>query len=100
MGRSTTPKYDAQYWDQDGYHQIAWDCRRHGRATHRNAEKMRCALNKSFQAGGTNEHVRLLGRKHPGMKGGIPHISKFQIVRNTSQRTVVAEAIQPMFEVI
>jgi hypothetical protein len=89
MGRYITPTYYAYYFDQDGRNEIAWS----GSATHERAEETRQALNRSFQPGGCNEHIRL-------KSGGIPHVNKVQVIRNNRSGEIVAEAKMPMFEVV
>lgn len=92
MGTSYTPKYRAEYQDQKGWHWISYMVQDNGPATEANAEKLRKALNESFQPGGVNEAVSK-------MNGFIPHVSRLVIVRQSDNKQV-ANARAPMFEVI
>lgn len=93
MGKSVTPKYRAQYYDQSGKHMIDWCCKRNGRPTEANAEKLRQSLNKSFGPDGVNYHVSKAA-------GYIIHVHKVDIERNTLYGEIVATAKAPLFEVL
>lgn len=86
---SYTPKYQCFVYDQERKYGLAWK----GRASEARAEKFRVALNKSFQPGGSNDHIRL-------RNGGIPHVHRVDIVTNDRYYNVVATASMPMFEVV
>jgi len=89
MGKSITPKYRARYRDQKGWHDIMWK----GRPSDARAEQTRKDYNKSFQPGGANWRVSELS-------GYVPHISKFEVIRNVYGGEVVASATAPMFEIV
>lgn len=88
MGRTVTPTYRMEYWDQGGHHQQAWS----GRPTNANLAKYIRAHIKSLKKGGVNYHVSLALKYIP-----VPH--KARIVR---QKTgdVVATWKAPSFMVI
>jgi len=89
MGRSITPKYTARVTVQDGSFTVMWN----GRATDARAEDYRKMMNKSYQAGGSNAHIRL-------KNGGIPHASKVEVRLNVINGCVVASATMPTFEAV
>ncbi|MDP2661737.1 MAG: hypothetical protein Q8R28_13500 [Dehalococcoidia bacterium] len=105
MGRSITPKYRVEYWDQAGFHQEVWDSRPinrpldrnrtgYGQPTQANLERWRQARNESMLPGKVNEQVSK-------MYGYMPHISRAQIVHNVPGKgSVVAEVRAPAFEVV
>ena len=83
------PKYVVRTYDQDGPTVTAW----RGHATEKRAEAYRVKMNDSFQPGGANDHIRL-------KNGGIPHISRVDILTNDRYNSIVATARMPMFEVV
>ena len=109
MGRSYQPKYRVEYIDNHfksvndgcytgsesptrGCKMQCWDGKRDGRPTVASLKKWRDGMNKSFEAGGSNEHIS----KHVGF---IVRIGRCQIVEQTP-RIVVCEYVPPMFEVV
>jgi hypothetical protein len=98
MGRSITPTFRVEYHDNpfakvdlNVRHSFSWNTKAYGRPTNANLEKWRTAMNKSYAAGGVNEHVS-------EMLGYAVSISAAQIVRQASGE-VVATYTAPMFEV-
>lgn len=93
MGRTITPRYFARYRDQGGWHDITWDCARHGRPSTDTAEARRQSLNQSFERGGVNFHVSQA-------VGYVIHVSRLTIHHNIKGQPIAAEARAPMFEVV
>lgn len=98
MGRVYTPKYRAAYMDQTGiWRSVSWNVRGranvtgHGKPNAANAEKLRKAMNKSFDVGGVNFHASKAA-------GFIIHINKLRVIDQFSGEIVV-EVSAPMFEV-
>lgn len=92
MGRSFTPKYriESMEWAPGvgGYTgSYAWDGKRHGAPSIEAASKWREAMNKSFEAGGTNAH--LAGTR----------IGSVKLVRQSDAK-LMAEYTPPMFQVV
>jgi hypothetical protein len=98
MGRSITPTFRVEYHDnpftavelhvRDSF---AWKAS-YGRPTAANLEKWRTAMNKSYAAGGVNEHIS-------NMLGYVVNISAARIVRQATGE-VVATYSAPMFEAV
>ena len=93
---STTPTYRVECFDQlGGIYRFAWDSRRSGRPTDANAERYRQAMNRSFQPGFANAHIRL----RIGDREAVPHLHRVFILRQ-ADGMIIARAIMPMFEVV
>lgn len=71
MGRTTTPKYVIDLWDQDAKTVMAW----HGRATEKALAKFVQGMQTSYEDGGVNSHIKT-------RYGEVPVIEKAQIRLN------------------
>jgi len=96
MGKSTTPKYRVEYFDNTSGkilpHTQAWDCKSYGRPSLENLEKWRKSMNQSFKPGGVNYHISESAKI-------LIHITKASIVRQ-KDNVVVTYVKMPLFEAI
>ena len=94
MGKSTIPTYYAEARDNTSpeWKHMVWDCKQHGRPTHKNVERYRVSLNESFQIGNVNDHISKAA-------GFLVHTSAVRVIRNRTGEVVV-EAKAPLFEIL
>jgi hypothetical protein len=94
MGKSITPKYRLEYYDNNRkimpYIQ-GWSCKEHGRPTDKTLEKYLYSLGKSFEIGGVNKHISK-------SKGFILYPCKGYIIEQKTNQ-IVATWKAPMFMV-
>lgn len=89
MGRSLTPTYRVEYYDQAKHKRhCAWE----GRATDKRLAQWVKDLNYSFMPGGVNVHISHSLRY-------MPHVHKAKIIRQATGE-IVAVYHAPAFEVI
>lgn len=90
MGKTITPKYRVVALDNFGKRQeFCWS----GHATEKRLKEWRDRMNKSFRAGGTNEHV---SRE----VGYVVQYGRCWIERNVPGGNKVVEFKPPMFEMM
>ena len=89
MGKSYTPKHRIEFTKTVafGVQPICWSTKVNGKATRKNLEKYIAGLNKSFQIGGSNEHL--------SRDGVLPHIIDAKLV-NQFTGEIVAEYKTPL----